>query len=711
MMKSNHNTVNHSLKQSGSMLLSVMSALLLLAAVWGWFQSFSHRSTLETTQKLNRQIEERLQQKADEHYVLLDKYQSQLEKSRNLQVSLDACVKEKTAREQQYQKKVGTLESLVHELQTKQQKTLQSCRQGFEQQIKQLNDTIGQLNEQKQQLQQRLELEQENNTRVKQLELELQQKNQQLSSLHNQLKELQQHRDELQEQVQQFEAQIQEQTQNQKLQAASRLTQLETQYQLKMQQKEQQIAALKQSLEAARESGEKNARAYQQLVQEQQLQQQQIQQQQQRIDELTEENTSLKQELQNKDKITRQMMQEKVDKDVLEQYQQQIATLRDKQKIILDKLKFSEKDLSQKNRQIDHLQYVIKEKSEQNTRLQEELGSKTKALQQCQLRVTKLKQENQNNQSKLLASEKAFADFKQQLAAEQAKKASSQKNNQLQQQKKLQQMQQQLEQLKARVKQFIEEKSALQELLQKKQLQAQLDQVDLNSEIKQLQAQLEKKEYRIQQYKLQKLELENQLSETTEQLQQCHKQNTALDKDLGKAQAGNRHLRQELKRTERQLQKEQQEFELLKSKLKKEIETQRVSITRLRDASTKIKLNHDLMFAPGQTYISKKGTKILDQIAKVLKQFPDRKIEIIGHTDDIPVKSGTRQAYVLSNWELSAARAGAAIRYLQHANKIAPERMILVGASQYQPLVKGNNDEVRAKNRRIEIRILPPEAI
>ncbi len=92
-------------------------------------------------------------------------------------------------------------------------------------------------------------------------------------------------------------------------------------------------------------------------------------------------------------------------------------------------------------------------------------------------------------------------------------------------------------------------------------------------------------------------------------------------------------------------------------------------------------------------------------MARLLRSYPDRKIQIIGHTDNIPVRAGNYKP-ILSNWELSAIRAGAIIRYLQHGTKIAPQRMSLLGASQYQPLEEGNNDFIRAKNRRIEIRLL-----
>ncbi|MFK5894455.1 MAG: OmpA family protein [Pseudomonadota bacterium] len=202
--------------------------------------------------------------------------------------------------------------------------------------------------------------------------------------------------------------------------------------------------------------------------------------------------------------------------------------------------------------------------------------------------------------------------------------------------------------------------------------------------------------------------------------QKINKQNTQLKADLEKLKGVNKklhddlkkerfdiqHLEKELNRQNKENKKDVQAFNLLRDKLKKEIDSKTITIVRQKDDSTRIKVGNDLMFTPGQTYISKQGTKILDKIATLLYKFPDRKIEIIGHTDNIPVRSGTHKQ-ILSNWELSAARAGAAIRYLQHASKIQPQRMILVGASQYQPITQGNNDNARAKNRRIEIRLLP----
>ncbi|MFK5984151.1 MAG: OmpA family protein [Pseudomonadota bacterium] len=177
--------------------------------------------------------------------------------------------------------------------------------------------------------------------------------------------------------------------------------------------------------------------------------------------------------------------------------------------------------------------------------------------------------------------------------------------------------------------------------------------------------------------------------------------NKQLEKQLAKTRTTNIEQAPEPQANKQ----EAEAIALLQNKLKAEINKKKISITRQYDKSTQIKVGNALMFVSGQIQISQQGTHILDNIAQLLLKFPQRKIEIIGHTDNLPVRSGTHTS-IVSNWELSAARAAATIRYLQHASKIPPQRMLLVGASQYQPLAKGSTKVSRAQNRRIEIRLL-----
>jgi chemotaxis protein MotB len=69
-----------------------------------------------------------------------------------------------------------------------------------------------------------------------------------------------------------------------------------------------------------------------------------------------------------------------------------------------------------------------------------------------------------------------------------------------------------------------------------------------------------------------------------------------------------------------------------------------------------------------------------------------------GHTDDVPIKS----AAFPSNWELSAARAIAVVRFLQDQG-VDPAKLAAAGYGEYQPIAGNDTPEGRAQNRRIEI--------
>jgi len=60
-----------------------------------------------------------------------------------------------------------------------------------------------------------------------------------------------------------------------------------------------------------------------------------------------------------------------------------------------------------------------------------------------------------------------------------------------------------------------------------------------------------------------------------------------------------------------------------------------------------------------------------------------------------------------TNWELSTARATQVTRYLQEEGGIDPKQLSATGYSEYQPVASNDTDEDKAKNRRIEIVLLP----
>lgn len=114
-----------------------------------------------------------------------------------------------------------------------------------------------------------------------------------------------------------------------------------------------------------------------------------------------------------------------------------------------------------------------------------------------------------------------------------------------------------------------------------------------------------------------------------------------------------------------------------------------------------VHLAEELLFASGSATLKTTSLSSMDLLASVLKTLPNE-VRIEGHTDDVPIKT---TAYP-SNWQLSVARAMNTGDYLLERHGLNPERVSIVGYSQYKPLVPNSSGESRAKNRRVDIVIL-----
>ena len=143
----------------------------------------------------------------------------------------------------------------------------------------------------------------------------------------------------------------------------------------------------------------------------------------------------------------------------------------------------------------------------------------------------------------------------------------------------------------------------------------------------------------------------------------------------------------------------------LVDQFKVEIDSKEATIETLRKKLT-VTFVQDILFRTGEAAISSDGKKVLKKIGTVLKHNESDKIVVRGHSDTMPIAKENRGRFP-SNWELSAARAAAVVRYFQHSAGINPQRMEAVGASFYQPVAGNNTPEDRAKNRRVEIFITP----
>jgi len=98
-------------------------------------------------------------------------------------------------------------------------------------------------------------------------------------------------------------------------------------------------------------------------------------------------------------------------------------------------------------------------------------------------------------------------------------------------------------------------------------------------------------------------------------------------------------------------------------------------------------------FKSGKSDITRGSHKVLDKAVKVLTDYPDVKLEIGGHTDNVG-----KAEY---NMELSQKRADAVMDYLV-SKGISADRLTAVGYGMDKPLTSNKTKADKAKNRRTE---------
>jgi uncharacterized repeat protein (TIGR01451 family) len=100
-------------------------------------------------------------------------------------------------------------------------------------------------------------------------------------------------------------------------------------------------------------------------------------------------------------------------------------------------------------------------------------------------------------------------------------------------------------------------------------------------------------------------------------------------------------------------------------------------------------------FVSGSAVLTDAARQLLSETAVVIRQYPEEKVVIAGHTDS--VGGG---AY---NQTLSEHRARAAFDYLTAEEQLPPGRFIVVGYGESQPVASNDTPEGRERNRRVEL--------
>jgi chemotaxis protein MotB len=183
-----------------------------------------------------------------------------------------------------------------------------------------------------------------------------------------------------------------------------------------------------------------------------------------------------------------------------------------------------------------------------------------------------------------------------------------------------------------------------------------------------------------------------------------------LRRKIDDLDAENRQLKAEnarlVKAREEQVEKVSSTYESMIDKLKSEISEGKITISELKGKLT-VNMVDSILFDSGRAEVKKGGLVILGKVVSILKDVNDKSIRIEGHTDNVPISQALARRYP-TNWELSAARAINVTRYLQ-AEGIDPANLSAVAYGEWKPVAGNDTPEGRAKNRRIEIVLVPKE--
>ena len=133
-------------------------------------------------------------------------------------------------------------------------------------------------------------------------------------------------------------------------------------------------------------------------------------------------------------------------------------------------------------------------------------------------------------------------------------------------------------------------------------------------------------------------------------------------------------------------------------------EIDRVSARQTGDMVV-LTLEERILFDLGKAEIKREAWPTLDEIAKLLVDYPNRMVMVQGHTDDLP----TRTDRYPSNWDLSAQRAVNVVKYISNLPDLDPSRLVAAGFGPYHPRVENDSKKNRQLNRRVEIVLYPSD--
>lgn len=194
-------------------------------------------------------------------------------------------------------------------------------------------------------------------------------------------------------------------------------------------------------------------------------------------------------------------------------------------------------------------------------------------------------------------------------------------------------------------------------------------------------------------------ELSKNITDLRQKIADLEKENAGLKEQIAAIQKQKEEKAKEVREVSKT-------YEDLLDKMKNEISQGQVTISELKGKLT-VNMLDAILFDSGKAEVKEEGMALLRKVLDILKQVKDKAIRIEGHTDNVVIVGALAKKYP-TNWELSSARAINVTRFLQ-LEGIDPTILSAVAYGEFHPVSDNSTDEGKAKNRRIEIILVPKD--
>jgi chemotaxis protein MotB len=191
--------------------------------------------------------------------------------------------------------------------------------------------------------------------------------------------------------------------------------------------------------------------------------------------------------------------------------------------------------------------------------------------------------------------------------------------------------------------------------------------------------------------------LQSKIAELQQQIVQLDAQIADLAKKNGMTAKELAELRAEKAKRESELQVYRDLFD----KLRALVDAGTIEV-EFRKGRLVVKLSSAILFDSAKSTLKEEGEAALAKLVPALKSVGKREFLVAGHTDNVPIKT----ARFKSNWELSTARGVSVVKFLVESGYPA-NQVGAAGFGENDPVADNSTPDGQAKNRRIEIVLMP----